>query len=213
MNDKLIIFDCDGTLVDSEFICNRIFAEILTEIGLSISYEETVEQFMGRSMKTCIEQIEKRLNKSIPEDFISNCQSRVFAAFQNELQPIPGIVSALDNIPNPNCVASNSSHKSIRTVLSITGLLPRFAGRLFSANDVEIGKPAPDLFLYAAQKMGFTPENCIVIEDSVPGVQAAISARMQVFGYAGMSEAKMLDAAGAIVFQDMRTLPELLFNN
>ena len=216
----LVIFDCDGVLVDSEPILNRIFAETLTEAGFSITHEEVTQRFMGKSLATCLAIIEATYGRPLPPDFVERCRDREMAAFQQELQPTVGIVSALEQIPLPRCVASNSSHRHIQQVLTLTGLLHQFEGRLYSAYDVDRPKPFPDVYLYAAEQMGTHPKHCVVIEDSVTGVQAAFAAGMTVFGYAHRSgslsgEAALshdaLVAAGAqLVFNAMNQLPNLL---
>lgn len=146
----------------------------------------------------------------MPPGFVSDFYTRMYDAFQRELRPVPGIISALDRISVPICVASNGNLDKMRTALDITGLLPRFEGRLFSVTEVARGKPFPDLFLYAAQRMGAIPARCVVVEDSPLGVQAGIAAGMHVFGYARLSKVDALAAAGARVFSDMEELPELL---
>lgn len=206
----LVIFDCDGVLVDSEPIANRLFATMLGEIGLPMTYEETVRQFMGRGQATVVTMIERRLGRPLPPGFMADFMTRMYAAFRRDLRPVPGIVSALDQISAPICVASSGELAKIRTALDLTGLLPRFEGRLFSATEVARGKPFPDLFLDAAQRMGARPRCCAVIEDSPLGVQAGIAAGMHVFGYARLSLPETLAAAGALVFSDMAALPGLL---
>ncbi|MDM9384085.1 HAD family hydrolase [Chlorogloeopsis sp. ULAP01] len=208
---NLVIFDCDGVLVDSEQIVNRIFAEMLTEVGFSITYAEMTQQFTGKSLETCLEIIEQTYNKPLPKNFVERCRKREIAALQQELQPISGITEILKQITLPKCVASNSSHRHIQLVLKLTGLLHHFHGKLYSANDVLRPKPFPDVYLYAAEQMKTNPEHCAVIEDSVPGVQAGCAAGMTVFGYAQLSDRTALAAAGAkIVFNDMRQLSQLL---
>lgn len=216
----LVIFDCDGVLVDSEPILNRIFAETLTEAGFSITSEEVTRRFMGKSLATCLEIIEATYGRPLPPNFAERCKAREIAAFQQELQPTVGIASALEQIPLPRCVASNSSHRHIQQVLKLTGLLHQFQGRLYSADEVDRPKPFPDVYLYAAEQMGTHPQHCVVIEDSVTGVQAAFAAGMTVFGYAQRSDYlngetalshDALVAAGAqLVFDDMSQLPNLL---
>jgi HAD superfamily hydrolase (TIGR01509 family) len=210
MTWDLIIFDCDGILVDSEPIAARLFAVMLGEIGLPITYEETLQQFMGCSMPTWVTLIEQRLGRAVPPGFTSDFYSRLDAAFRRELRAVPGILSALDRIHAPTCIASNGTIAKTRMSLDLTGLLPRFEGRLFSATEVARGKPSPDLFLYAAQRMRASPARCAVIEDSPLGVQAGIAAGMHVFGYARLSQPGILAAAGARVFSDMEDLSELL---
>ncbi len=210
MTWDLIIFDCDGVLVDSEPIATRLFAVMLGEIGLPMTYEETLQQFLGCSMPTWVTLVERRLARPVPPGFISDFYSRLDAAFRRELRAVPGIHSALDRLPGPTCVASNGTLTKTRTRLDLTGLLPRFEGRLFSATQVVRGQPFPDLFLYAAQRMRANPAECAVIEDSPLGVQAGIAAGMHVFGYARLCQPGILAAAGARVYSDMEDLPELL---
>jgi len=207
---RLIIFDCDGVLVDSEPLANRIFTEALNEIGLAIDYEEVCDAFVGLTMTRCIEQIEQRLGRAVPADFVSRLQERTFGAFRRELRPVRGIEQALSAIAEERCVASSGEIEKMRLTLGLTGLLPQFEGRLFSADQVERGKPHPDLFLFAAEQSGFAAESCLVVEDSVPGVQAAVAAKMPVLGYAERTDATRLRTAGARIFHSMEELPRLL---
>jgi HAD superfamily hydrolase (TIGR01509 family) len=214
---NLVIFDCDGVLVDSEPILNRIFAETLTEAGFKITYEEVVQQFVGKSLPTCLEIIEENYGRAVPPGFIELCKEREFAVFRQELQPTPGIAATLEQITLPRCVASNSSHRHIQLVLTLTGLLPQFEGRLYSAYDVDRPKPFPDVYLHAAEQMGIHPEHCLVIEDSVTGVQAGYAAGMTVFGYvphhheqATHHRDALLAAGAQRVFEAMDQLPGLL---
>ena len=210
MNWDLVIFDCDGVLVDSVPISNGTLVEMLSEIGLKISLEESARQFMGRSMPAIIELIEERMGRPVPVEFIDQYYTRMEAAFQRDLKPVPGVIEALDRISLPTCVASSGPHRKMETTLGITGLFERFEGRIFSAWDVGRGKPFPDLFLYAASSMGTHPSRCVVIEDALPGVQAAVAAGMSVFGYTQESMRSPLSQAGAEVFNDMAKLPALL---
>jgi HAD superfamily hydrolase (TIGR01509 family) len=207
---ELVIFDCDGVLVDSEPIGNRVLAALLTEIGLPTSYEESVRDYLGRSVASCLEIIESRLGRSVPEDFAEVLSRRTSEAFRGELQGVPGIERALDGIALPICVASSGPQEKMRLTLGLTGLLPRFEGRMFSATDVESGKPSPDLFLHAAASLGASVDRCAVVEDSVLGVRAGRAAGMTVFGFAARSDPHALAAAGARVFRDMAVLPDLL---
>jgi HAD superfamily hydrolase (TIGR01509 family) len=204
----LVIFDCDGVLVDSEPLSNRILAERLSAIGLPTTTEESIRDYMGRSWKTDQEIIEGRLGRPLPPGWVDAYHAEVLEAFERELRPIPGVVAALDAIEVPSCVASSSAHPRIRAALRATGLLARFEGRIFSATDVDHGKPAPDLFLLAAATLGCEPSRCIVVEDAPTGVQAAHAAGMAVLGYAGMTRPELLD--GARVFTSMAELPALL---
>ena len=205
-----MIFDCDGVLVDSELLSNRVLAQTLAEVGLPMSLEETIATFMGHSMSACVAIIEERTSRPIPPNFVSDFRDRTFEVFRRELRPVPGIESVLATIDLPYCVASSGPPEKIHLTLGITGLLPRFAGRIFSAVEVERGKPHPDLFLHAAYEMGVAPTACVVVEDSIRGVQAAVAAGMRVFGYADLTDADALAAAGARVFRSMSELPALL---
>jgi HAD superfamily hydrolase (TIGR01509 family) len=204
----LVIFDCDGVLVDSEPLSNRILAERLTAIGLPTTLEDSIRDYMGRSWKYDLDLIESRLGRPVPDGWAEAFHAEVFEAFERELEPVPGIAAALDAIELPWCVASSSAHARIRAALRATGLLERFEGRIFSATDVEHGKPAPDLFLHAAATMGAAPERCVVVEDAPAGVQAGLAAGMTVLGYAGLTRAELL--AGAHVFTSMAELPDLI---
>jgi len=207
---KLVIFDCDGVLVDSETISNRILAEMLAELGLPLGFEETRRSFVGRSMSGCLQIIERRLGRPVPEEFVRTYNARSFAAFEEQLKPVPGVRQVLERICYPVCVASSASHEKMRTTLGVTGLLSRFEGRMFSATEVGRGKPDPALFLHAAQRMGVEPAGCAVIEDTVVGVQAGRAAGMSVFGFCPAGGGQALVDAGAELFDDMEDLPRLL---
>ena len=204
---RAVVFDCDGVLVDSEPISNRVLAVLLTEAGMPISPEGAVEAFMGRSWKNVLAWADER--GGLPEGFRRRYLDAMFAAFEAELRPVPGIAEALDAIALPNCVASSASLEKMRFTLGHTGLWQRFDGRIFSATEVEHGKPAPDLFLHAAASMGWDPAGCAVVEDAPAGVEAGRRAGMTVFGYAGRTPAEQLGGAHR-VFGDMAELPGLL---
>jgi HAD superfamily hydrolase (TIGR01509 family) len=207
----LVIFDCDGVLVDSEPLAIRIDAVMLAEYGLHLSEEEIIDRFVGRSPGVMREAIEEHLGHPLPPDWNARFRPQFDEVYENELRPIDGIEQALDEISAPTCVASSSDPDRLDYKLKLTGLYDRFAGRIFSATAVRNGKPAPDLFLYAAERMGVAPEACAVVEDSQYGVQAARAARMEAFGYAGsVTPARMLEGPGTTVFDDMRDLPRLL---
>jgi len=206
----LVIFDCDGVLVDSEPVANRVFARALEEIGLHMPFAEVCERFVGLPMSRCIEIVERQLGRPVPGDFVSRLQERTFERFRAGLEAVRGVSDALDRIDAPVCVASSGEMEKMNLTLGLTGLLPRFAGRMFSASEVSRGKPHPDLFLHAAATLGAAPECCAVVEDSLPGVQAARAARMTVFGYAGRDAGERLEAAGATLFRSMAELPRLL---
>jgi HAD superfamily hydrolase (TIGR01509 family) len=208
---ELVIFDCDGVLVDSEPIAIRIDAEIFAEHGMSMSEEEIIDRFVGRSPSVTRGAIEEHLGHPLPPDFGERWRAMFDEAYEHDLQPIDGIEQALDQITAPTCVASSSDPDRLDHKLRLTGLYERFAGRIYSAAAVQNGKPAPDLFLYAARQMGVEPGGCAVVEDSQYGVQAARAAGMAAFGYTGsVTPAHMLEGPGTTVFGDMRELPRLL---
>jgi HAD superfamily hydrolase (TIGR01509 family) len=205
-----VIFDCDGVLVDSEPIANRVMAEAVTEAGLPITTEESMATFMGRRWEDSLEMIEERLGQPLPADFSSSFRAKRDAALAAELQPIQGIAEAIERIPLERCVASSSGPDKIRATLAQTGLLDFFDGRIFSAHEVERGKPAPDLFLHAASEMGVATQSCAVIEDTIVGVEGAMAAGMSAFGYCAHFTADVMTDAGATPFGSMEQLPELL---
>jgi HAD superfamily hydrolase (TIGR01509 family) len=208
---ELVIFDCDGVLVDSERIAVRVEAELLAELGWPLSQAEIVERFMGRTTEYMDEAIEAQLGSRLPGDWRDQFQRRYREAFAAELVPVDGVLDALDQIAVPTCVASSGSHDKLRFTLAHTGLYERFEGRIFSGYEVANGKPAPDLFLHAAARMGAGPARCAVVEDSLYGVLAARAAGMCVFGYAGgLTPADRLEGEATVVFEDMRELPRLL---
>ncbi|WP_329585746.1 HAD family hydrolase [Kitasatospora sp. NBC_01250] len=208
---ELVIFDCDGVLIDSERLAVRVDAVVLAALGWPMSEEEIVERFVGRSHSSMTADIEAHLGRTLPPDWDAEFKPLYDEAFERELTPVTGIVEALDAIDLPTCVASSSSHARLRRTLGLTGLHERFAGRIFSAEEVTHGKPAPDLFLHAARRMGVDPSACVVVEDSRFGLAAARAAGMRSFGYCGgLSRADRLAGPGTVVFDDMRKLPELL---
>jgi HAD superfamily hydrolase (TIGR01509 family) len=210
---ELVIFDCDGVLVDSERLAVRVESDYLTELGWPLSQAEIVERFMGRTDQYMDEAIEAQLGSRLPRDWKDQFQRRYRAAYTAELTPVDGVVEALDRIDIPTCVASSGSHDKLRFTLGHTGLYERFEGRIFSGYEVANGKPAPDLFLHAAARMGAEPARCAVVEDSRYGVLAARAAGMRAFGYAGgLTPPERLRGEATVVFEDMRQLPRLLAN-
>ncbi|MFF3660762.1 HAD family hydrolase [Streptomyces olivochromogenes] len=213
MRYDLVIFDNDGVLVDSEPISNTILAAYLTELGHPTSYEESIRDYMGSAMHRIHELVQERSGQRLPEDFDDVFHGRVFAAFERELQPVPGAVQLLEKLAAdevPYCVASSGSHERIRVGHRKTGLDRWFGeGRVFSSQDVGRGKPAPDLFLYAAERMGVAPERCVVVEDSPLGVRAANAAGMDVYGFTAMTPAAKL-AGATQLFSELGELADLL---
>jgi len=207
----LVIFDCDGVLVDSEIIAGQIDQRMLADLGWHLSIDEVVEKFLGTSAASFTARVEEHLGRTLPAGFEASYEPLLHAAFDAELQAVAGIEAALDEITLRTCVASSGSHAKIRRTLGHTGLLPRFDGRIYSSSEVPNGKPAPDLFLHAARRMGTDPARCVVIEDSRYGVQAALAAGMHAYGYGGgLTPAAALRDAGATVFSGMTELPDLL---
>ena len=208
---SLVIFDCDGVLVDTERIAVRIDVLVLAELGWRMTEAEVIERFMGRSDEEMTREIETHLGRRLPASWEEPFRHLYREAFAAELEPVPGILEALDAIAVPTCVASSGTHEKIRFTLGLTGLYERFAGRIFSASEVARGKPAPDLFLHAASRMGIPPAGCVVVEDSRYGVEAARAAGMRAFGYAGgLAPRRSLEGPHTVVFEDMRALPRLI---
>jgi HAD superfamily hydrolase (TIGR01509 family) len=212
----LIIFDCDGVLVDSEVISCRAHADVLSRHGYPITAEQVFDRFLGRSTRQANQEIEAELGRSLPADFHGHLQDELFRSFRDKLEAMPHIQEALAAITQPVCVASSGSQDRMRVSLGRTGLYDRFAPNIFSAAQVERGKPAPDLFLFAAAHMNTAPMRCLVIEDSIPGIAGALAADMTVLGFHGGSHCRpgygdALRAAGAFrIFDDMRQLPNLI---
>jgi HAD superfamily hydrolase (TIGR01509 family) len=208
----LVIFDCDGVLVDSERLAVRVESRLLGDLGWELTETDVLERFVGRSDAYMLGEIEKHLGRSVPEwpDLYGQALG---AAFEDELTAVDGIEQALDHLDVPSCVASSGTIEKMRLTLGLTGLLPRFEGRLFSVTEVERGKPAPDLFLHAAGRCGTPAARCIVVEDSAAGVEAARAAGMRCLGYAGgLTPGHWLEGPNTIVFEDMTRLPELLLS-
>jgi HAD superfamily hydrolase (TIGR01509 family) len=212
---NLVIFDCDGVLVDSEGIACRADAACLAEIGIAITAEEVMERYVGISATAMFADLEVRYGR-LPPDFPERLRARVAATFDAELAAIPGIETALAGLASRRCVASSSTPERLRHSLGLVGLLPYFEPYIFSAVQVKRGKPAPDLFLFAATQMDVPPEKCLVIEDSEAGVRAALAAGMCVLGFTGGSYcgpghgSRLREAGAAAIFNDMRDLQELI---
>ncbi|BDS12545.1 HAD family hydrolase [Aureispira anguillae] len=210
MRFKCIIFDCDGVLVDSEATSIGVLMDIAQEAGYKMEMPFALNQFSGQSLQYCFDYIQKNALKPLPQDIINNYRRRTYQAFKTDLKAIPNIDQLLQRLTLPRCVASNAPIEKIKLNLGLLNLSHFFEGNLFSAYDIQKWKPAPDLFLHAAKTMGFEPQECAVIEDSLAGVQAAKAGGFEVFGYASSRTASTLAAAGATVFYDMNLLDELL---
>lgn len=212
----LVIFDCDGVLVDSEVISCRVHAEALTRHGYPITAEQVRQRFLGRSARDSNLEVERELGHPLPDAYDTERRVSLQQALAESVEAIPHVHEAIDAIDMRMCVASSGAHEKIFTTLSRAGLYARFAPHIFSASQVSRSKPAPDLFLFTADQMGVTPARCLVIEDSVSGVRAARAAGMDVIGFAGGShcrpgDAENLLAAGAMaVIDDLRALPGMV---
>ncbi len=193
----MVIFDCDGVLVDSERLTHQVVVDMLAERGVGLSFDEAVDRFIGMSMANGIVQMTDLLGGHLPAEFLPEMGRRTRAAFRAGLTTVPGIEAVLDGLQRPFCVASNGNHAKVRFTLGHTGLLPRFTGRIFTAEDVAQPKPAPDLFLLAARTLGAEPARTTVVEDTPTGVKAAKAAGMRAIGFAAMTPAGRLQAAGA----------------
>jgi HAD superfamily hydrolase (TIGR01509 family) len=205
-----VIFDCDGVLVDSDRISLRIQAEWISALGLETSYEDCVRDFLGLGMPETLRILTERLGRPLPSGWEEGLDAAVREGFRRELQPVRGVVEALEEIDLPTCVASSGSQEKMRFTVGLTGLWDRFAGRIYSADEVQRGKPAPDLFLHAASGMGVPPGRCVVVEDSPFGVAAAKTAGMAALGYAPEGNGELLAQEGAKTFESMAELSALL---
>lgn len=210
MEFDLVIFDCDGVLVDSEPISNRVLAEYVSELGYRLTTEQSIQAFVGHTMADVKRIAERLIGRPAPADFLDELQRRSASAFARELKPVEGIVELLERLPMACCVASNGSLEKMHSTLGVTGLLPRFHDRLFCPDNTGVGKPNPRIYLTPAEQFGVEPERCAVVEDGVLGVQAARAAGMTAFGYAAPGNEAALRTAGAITFRQMRELPRLL---
>jgi HAD superfamily hydrolase (TIGR01509 family) len=197
MRPHLIIFDCDGVLVDSELLSCRCLCEALAGCGIEVGLEETLDLFLGRSLDAVLEHYQG-LGRSIPRQFPAELMVKVQETFRSALCPIDGIGSVLEGLKIPHCVASSSTLDRVSLSLSLTGLAGHFGDRLYTAQMVDRGKPAPDLFLYAARRMQADPARALVIEDSVSGVRAAKAAGMTVWGFVGGSHYRARDGAASL---------------
>jgi HAD superfamily hydrolase (TIGR01509 family) len=212
----LVIFDCDGVLVDSEVISCHAHAETLTRHGYPITADQVLLRFLGVSDREARQTVENEMGRRLPDDFDAQIKQAALQRYASELAAIPYVGEAIDAIGVAKCVASSGTHEKIRHGLTCAGLYDRLAPDIFSATQVERGKPAPDLFLFAAERMRVAPARCVVIEDSIPGIKGARAAGMTVFGFHGGSHCRpghsdLLRAAGAtVIFDDMRELPGLI---
>ncbi len=219
MTPELVIFDCDGVLVDSEIIACRVDARELGRLGFRLTVEDVAARFVGCRANDMLAALEAEQGIAVPEGFREHLLASVLAAFKSELVAVPNMARALDAIRRPVCVASSSDMPRIEHSLELTGLHGYFTSRIFSAQMVARGKPFPDLFQFAASSLETAPDACLVIEDSVTGVRAGVAAGMRVLGFCGASHcldghaARLSSAGAAEVFDDMAALPALIENS
>lgn len=216
---QLVIFDCDGVLVDSEPISIAVLVDALAAAGVTMSAEEAHERFLGRSLKSMSDILHDEYGLAVDATFLESMRKVLYERFREELQPIDGIAETVDGLGIPHCVASSSQPERIRLSLSVTGLIDRFEPNIFSASMVQNGKPAPDLFLHASAAMGVEPARCVVVEDSPAGILAAKSAGMRVVAFTGGSHARspehretLLNLQPDALFDDMRDLLQFVGN-
>ena len=209
----LVIFDCDGVLVNSEEVANEVFADVLQQVcGLEFTLEDMFDTFIGHSRAQCLDKIEVMLGEPPPAELDQRYQNDINLALKESVEAIEGVESVLRDLAIPYCVASSGSHDKMQMTLGKTGLIDLFDGNIFSTSEVERGKPHPDIYLHAATAMGcYRVERCLVIEDSPIGIAGAVAAGMRVFGFAELMPAHKLEASGAhLVFDSMHDLPELI---
>ena len=209
----LVIFDCDGVLVDSEPIAARLTAEAVSELGWQISPEIAKAEFLGDTFGNIIRRVEERIGHPVPAAWPAKSQANLLRALERELTPVPGVRAAIEALTAAGAqlaVGSQGSHEKMQLTLGVTGLLPFFSGRIFSATQVARPKPAPDLFLLAAQTLGFSPSQTVVVEDSTRGVKAALAAGMRILGYTASVGREAIVAAGAEPVDDLAQVPALL---
>lgn len=215
MDFDLIIFDCDGVLVNSEPISNELLRLALAEHGLHMAIEEVIDTYVGRSMANVVAISEKMLGHALPSDFLDILQGKTFAAFKQKLTAVAGVEDILAELQNKQvkfCVASSGAFKKMDVTLGLTDLKHYFDDHIYNTSQVKRGKPYPDLFLYAAQQMQVEPAKCLVIEDSLPGVQAAVAAGMEVIAYSVRGDDEKLKKAGGLIINDMKQAATHIFD-
>lgn len=213
---ELVIFDCDGVLIDSEVLANASEVAFLQSFGIDIELQDYMMRFVGKSNKDVLKELQAQHNNVLPDDFWILSEKQTFKIFHEELEPMAGIVELLSTIVQAKCIGSSSSLERLEVSLKAVGLYERFAPSIFSSEQVARGKPAPDLFLFAAEKMQVANERCLVIEDSPYGVRAAVDAGMHVIGFTGGShimaghEERLLNEGALAVYADMASVADAL---
>jgi len=207
----LVIFDCDGVVVDSERIVFDVFGAFIRSLGVHLTEAETREQFLGRTLAACVTIVERLSGKPVPPEAVVEYIAERDRVLRERVRAVDGIREVLEELTIPFCIASSGGYDKMRITLGATGLMPLFEGRVFSATEVPRGKPAPDIFLFAAERMGMKPQRTVVVEDTVSGVRAGCAAGMTVLGYVDLTPAaKLVDAGASTTFTHMRELPALL---
>ena len=206
MKYKCIIFDCDGVLVDSETIGNQVLVDLANQYGAQIDIAYAFKHFKGNAMENCHQHIKAITTKPLPDNFVETYRTQSFEAFRKGIKPIQGVKQVIEHLKIPFCVASSGPEQKIRLNLDITDLLPYFENNIFSCYTIQKWKPEPDIFLWAAQSMGFEPKDCLVIEDSVIGVNAALKGGFDVFGYTAHDFNNELEGLATRTFNDMNML-------
>ncbi|MCF7567717.1 HAD-IA family hydrolase [Sabulilitoribacter arenilitoris] len=207
---KCVIFDCDGVLVDSETIGNQVFVDMANELGANIDLQYATKHFKGGFLQNSIEHISKLIDSEIPQSFEEEYRKRSFDAFKSNIKPIQGILEVLQNIKRPFCVASSGPESKIKLNLELTGLLPYFENNIFSSYTIQKWKPDPGIFLLAAETMGYKPSECIIIEDSLSGVKAAINGGFDVFGFTMHDYDNELKTLATKTFDNMNDLLKMI---
>lgn len=213
MKYKCLIFDCDGVLVDSEKISAKVFHKMVSELGCHLDFETVLEQITGTSMKEILIFFTKCVGRELPDGFESEFRKRSYEAFKTDLHPIPGIHRLIKKITIPIAVASSGPLEKIKQNLTTTNLLESFDGNIFSCYDIGSWKPEPDIYLHAAKQMGFSPDECAVIEDSLAGIKSASAGGFNIFGFSNHNDKAEMEKLGAITFSDMKELQLLLENS
>lgn len=210
MSDKLIIFDCDGVLVDSETITNQVLVDYVNEFGVGISLEKALELFQGGALADWVHYVRVEHGIDLPPEFQTTFRHRMKVAFEKDLRAVDGVFELIESLDCSICIASNGPLEKMETTLKVTGLDKHFEDNVFSAYQINKWKPDPSLFLFAADKMGIHPSNCTVIEDSPRGAEAAVSAGMKVYGYDVYGKTQALIDNQAVLFTKMTDLIDRL---
>lgn len=210
MKPKCIIFDCDGVLVDSLPLSNRVMLELVAPYGVSGEFEKIIHHYNGGSLWASLNKIEELIGEKLPEDFVAQYRKLTYETFKKELQPIRGVKEFLEKIRIPKCVASSGPNEKIVQNLQTTNLLHHFGNNIFSSYEIQSWKPEPGIFLHAAAEMGFEPEECAVIEDSLDGIAAAVKGGFITIGLATETNFSEMDNTSAMVFKSMLEIEKLL---